>query len=259
MELAELQDSEVGDGTTSVVIAAAEMLRRANELVKGKIHPTNIISGFRTAMKEAVKHLEEQQAVPTDTLGKEVLLNAAKTSMSSKLVGTEVDYFAKLAVDAITSVGTETEEGEVRYPVKAVNVLKAHGQSATESQLLDGYAINIARAAMGMPRQVQGARIACIDFDLRQQKMHMGVQISVDDPRELEKIREREGDITKERIEKILAAGANVIFCSKGIDDMSLKYFVEAGAIACRRVPKEDLRRIARVRPPPLPFSIQST
>ena len=246
VELAELQDSEVGDGTTSVVIAAAELLRRANELVRGKIHPTNIISGFRSALKESVKQLQDKFAVPIDSLSKNVLLNAAKTSISSKLVGTEADYFANLVVDAMQAVRTETEDFEVRYPVKAVNVLKAHGQSATESTLLNGYAVNIARAAMGMPRTVSAAKIACVDFDLRKTKMQMGVQISVDDPRELEKIREREGDITKERVQKILGAGANVVFCSKGIDDMSLKYFVEAGAIACRRVPKEDLRRIAR-------------
>ena len=96
--------------------------------------------------------------------------------------------------------------------------------------------------AQGMPKRVAGARVACLDMNLQKTRMHMGVQVLVTDPAELERIRQRESDITKERIHKLLAAGANVILTTKGIDDMSLKYFVEAGAIACRRVPKEDLR-----------------
>jgi T-complex protein 1 subunit alpha len=134
----------------------------------------------------------------------------------------------------------------VRYPVRSVNILKAHGKSATESELLKGYALNMGRAAQGMPTHIKGAKIACLDMNLQKSRMMMGVQVLVTDPAELERIRDRESDITKERIQKILASGANVILTTKGIDDMSLKYFVEAGAIACRRVPKDDLRRIAK-------------
>jgi T-complex protein 1 subunit alpha len=141
---------------------------------------------------------------------------------------------------------TDPLTGKSRYPVKAINVLKAHGKSARESQLLQGYALNMGRAAQGMPKVVRGAKVACLDFDLRKSRMQMGVQVLVSDPRELERIRERENDITKERIQKMLAAGANVILTTKGIDDMALKYFVEAGAIACRRVSKDDMRRIAK-------------
>jgi T-complex protein 1 subunit alpha len=108
-----------------------------------------------------------------------------------------------------------------------------------------GYALNMGRAAQGMPKVVKSARIACLDMDLRKNRMQLGVQVLVTDPAELERIRERESDITKERIEKILDAGANVILTTKGIDDMALKYFVERGAIACRRVSKEDMKRIA--------------
>ncbi|XP_056161168.1 T-complex protein 1 subunit alpha isoform X2 [Syzygium oleosum] len=246
VELAELQDKEVGDGTTSVVIVAAELLKRANDLVRNKIHPTSIISGFRLAMREACKYVDEKLAVKVDKLGKDSLVNCAKTSMSSKLIAADSDFFANLVVDAVQSVKMTNARGEVKYPIKGINVLKAHGKSARDSYLLNGYALNTGRAAQGMPVRVSPAKIACLDFNLQKTKMQLGVQVVVTDPRELEKIRQREADMTKERIEKILKAGANVVLTTKGIDDMALKYFVEAGAIAVRRVRKEDMRHIAK-------------
>ncbi|GMN56335.1 hypothetical protein TIFTF001_025447 [Ficus carica] len=232
VELAELQDREVGDGTTSVVIVAAELLKRANDLVRNKIHPTSIISGYRLAMREACKYVEEKLAVKVEKLGKDSLINCAKTSMSSKLIAGDSDFFANLVVDAVQAVKMTNARGEIRYPIKGINILKAHGKSAKESFLLNGYALNTGRAAQGMPIRVAPARIACIDFNLQKTKMQLGVQVLVTDPRELEKIRQREADMTKERIEKLFKAGAN--------------YFVEAGAIAVRRVRKEDMRHVAK-------------
>lgn len=246
VELAELQDREVGDGTTSVVIIAAELLKRANDLVRNKIHPTSIISGYRLAMREACKYVEEKLAVKVEKLGKDSLVNCAKTSMSSKIISGDSDFFANLVVEAVQAVKMTNARGEIKYPIKGINILKAHGKSARDSYLLKGYALNTGRAAQGMPLRVSPARIACLDFNLQKTKMQLGVQVLVNDPRELEKIRQREADMTKERIEKLLKAGANVILTSKGIDDMALKYFVEAGAIAVRRVRKDDLRHVAK-------------
>ncbi|XP_055817509.1 T-complex protein 1 subunit alpha [Solanum dulcamara] len=246
VELAELQDREVGDGTTSVVIIAAELLKGANELVRHKIHPTSIISGYRLAMREACKYVEEKLAVKVDKLGKDSLINCAKTSMSSKLIADDSDFFANMVVEAVQAVKMTNVRGEIKYPIKGINLLKAHGKSAKDSYLLKGYALDTGRAAQGMPLRVAPARIACLDFNLQKTKMQMGVQVLVTDPRELERIRQREADMTKERIQKLLSAGANVVLTSKGIDDMALKYFVEAGAIAVRRVRKEDLRHVAK-------------
>ncbi|KAG2306326.1 hypothetical protein Bca52824_026074 [Brassica carinata] len=209
VELAELQDREVGDGTTSVVIVAAELLKRANDLVRNKIHPTSIISGYRLAMREACKYIEEKLVTKVEKLGKAPLINCAKTSMSSKLISGDSDFFANLVVDAVLSVKMTNQRGEIKYPIKGINILKAHGQSAKDSYLLNGYALNTGRAAQGMPLRVSPAKIACLDFNLQKTKMQLGVQVVVNDPRELEKIRQREADMTKERIEKLLKAGAN--------------------------------------------------
>lgn len=247
VELAELQDHEVGDGTTSVVIVACELLRRGNELVKAKVHPTSIISGFRMAMKEACRVIRKELAVETSALGEAPLLSAAKTSMSSKIIGADSDFFARMAVEAVQCVASVRDDGSTHYPVSAINVLKAQGKNIRESRVLEGYALGMGRAAQGMPKSVQRARIACLDMNLQKARMAMGVQVLVTDPAELERIRQRESDITRERIQKILDAGANVILTTKGIDDTCLKYFVEAGAMACRRVPRDDLRRVARM------------
>ncbi|EHB06876.1 T-complex protein 1 subunit alpha [Heterocephalus glaber] len=208
-ELAELQDKEVGDGTTSVVIIAAELLKNADELVKQKIHPTSVISGYRLACKNS-------------------------------------DFFSNMVVDAVLAVKYTDSRGQPRYPVNSVNVLKAHGRSQIESMLISGYALNCVVGSQGMPKRIVNAKIACLDFSLQKTKMKLGVQVVITDPEKLDQIRQRESDITKERIQKILATGANVILTTGGIDDMCLKYFVEAGAMAVRRVLKRDLKRIAK-------------
>lgn len=246
VDLAHQQDREVGDGTTSVVLIAAELLRRANELVKNRIHPTTIITGYRIALREAVKYMNENIAIKVEQLGRESLLNIAKTSMSSKVIGPDSDFFADMVVSAMQSVKTTTNRNEVKYPVKAVNILKAHGKSATESQLIKGYALNCTVASQAMKTRIPDAKIACLDINLQKERMKLGIQITVDDPKQLEQIRERESTLVLERVEMILKAGANVVLTTKGIDDLCLKLFIERGAMAVRRCKKEDLRRIAK-------------
>lgn len=127
VELSQLQDKEVGDGTTSVVILAAELLKRANELIKNKVHPTNIITGYKIAAKEACSYIKDHLALSVDELGRDALINAAKTSMSSKLIGPESNLFSEIVVNAVESVKMTNLLGEHKYPIKNVKIIKSHG------------------------------------------------------------------------------------------------------------------------------------
>jgi T-complex protein 1 subunit alpha len=247
VELAGLQDSEVGDGTTSVVIVAAELLKRASDLIKFKIHPTSIISGFRLAMREACKYVQDNLAVDASGLGREVLMNACKTSMSSKLLAPESEFFGNMVVDAVLAVKSEDPfTGQVRYPIKGVSVLKKQGKGVKDSFLVNGFGLNCVRAAEGMPKIVKNAKIALLDYNLNKYRAPMGVEVVITDPAELEAVRRKEADITKKRIQLILDTGANVILTTKGIDDYSLKFLVEGGVMGVRRCLKADLKRIAK-------------
>jgi len=192
VELSALQDSEVGDGTTSVVIIASELLRRANELIKHHVHPTIIISGFQRAKKEAIKFIANNIAKKVSELGTRCLINASKTSMSSKFIGKDSLFFAKMSVNAMQAVKTSNEKGESKYPVKAINIIKLIGGALIDSQLISGFALEEILASDQMPKTVYGARIAMIDFDLRKKPLKFGIQMIITNPDEIELMRRKE-------------------------------------------------------------------
>lgn len=246
VELANLQDQEVGDGTTSVVILAAELLKRANELVQRKIHPTSVISGFRVAMREACEYIKSNLSVSVDSLGKEALINVAKTSMFSKITSANLDFFADMCVRAVQRVKQTNKKGVAKYPIGNINVLRSTGKGIRDTIFIEGYALNCTVASQSMPKKINKAKIAFLDFNLSKTKLPLGVSINIKDPEELLKIHERESEILKERVDMIIKSGANVILTTKAIDDLAIGYLVEKGVMGVRRCKKSDLKKIAK-------------
>jgi T-complex protein 1 subunit alpha len=246
VDLSRTQDREVGDGTTTVVILAAEFLKRGNSLVKKKIHPTSIISGFRVAMREATNFIRQNLSIKLSSLPNETLVNCAKTALSSKIICTDSDHFANIVVNALKRVGYPDGKGGEKYPVGQITMLKSIGRSAKESTLIEGYGLNCTVAAEGMPKQIHRAKIAFLDFSLERPSLPHGMSWKISDPAQLSAINKREENILKERIQIILKSGANVILTTGAIDDMASKNLVESGVMGVRRVNLKDLKNISR-------------
>lgn len=245
VELAQLQDQDVGDGTTGVVIFAAELLRRANELIHLKISPASIIAGFRLASKEAVKYVKKHLTLKIEDLDDSALQSCARTSISSKVLNMDSDFFSDLCVRTMRRVKVGSGIS-ARYPVGAVNVLKAQGKGIRETEMIEGFALNCTRASAQMPRRVEGAKIALLTLNLSKTRMKQGASIHLTDPEKLKLLQREEGEQLKRMCAMILDAGANVVITSNGMDDMAQKYLVSRGAIGIRRARKEDLNAIAK-------------
>ncbi|KAG9393983.1 Chaperonin Cpn60/TCP-1 [Carpediemonas membranifera] len=242
VQLSRLQDMEVGDGTTTVVILASELLKLGNNLIEAGIHPTNVMSGYRRAVAKATKFLEENMSHQVSIEDTEVLMNVARTSMSSKNISNP-DYFSRLVVDSLRAI----KNSSGKFPVENVPILKAVGGSSNESQLIeDGIAIPCMMVSPQMPSYIKDAKIAILDFALKPQRMATGVQIQVTDPDKLRQIKEQEESMLLARTKVLTDAGANVILTTGGIDGTAAAFLVENGVMGVQHCDKRDLRHIIK-------------
>jgi thermosome len=245
VEVAKTQDKEAGDGTTSAVIIAGELLSRAEELIDKNIHPTVIIDGYRKAADKALETLEKI-AIPIDLKSSEYLKKAASTSMGSKIVAEYKDYLADLAVKAMLAVAEKQADGTFRADVDDVKVEKKTGESLKDTSLISGIVLDKEIVHSGMPKRMEKAKIALLDASLENEKPEMDTKISIESPDQIEAFLKEEETMLRNMVDKVLASGANVVVCQKGIDDMAQHFMARKGVIAIRRAKKSDMDKLAR-------------
>ncbi len=238
VEIAKTQEAEVGDGTTTVALLAGKLLEHAEKLLDRKIHPTVIVRGYRKASEKSLEILNEV-ALPVSS--KEVLKQIAMTAMTGKGAESHKELLAGMIVTAVDQIA----QGK-NVSLQDIKLQKVKGESINESELVQGIVLDKERANAQMPASVADAKILLTEFSLEIKNLEAEANISINSPEQLQGFIASEERYLKSLTETIVASGANVVFCQKGIDDVVQYYLAKAGILACRRIPKSDIEKIAR-------------
>jgi len=244
VEVAKTQDNEAGDGTTSAVIIAGELLSKAEELIEKNIHPTVIIDGYKLAQEKALQTLEKI-AIPVDLKTNDYLKKAAVTSMASKLVAEYKEYLADIVVKAMLAVA-EKEGNTYKADVDDVSVEKKTGESLRDTSLINGIVLDKEIVHSGMPKRVDKAKIALLDASLEIEKTEYDAKINIESPDQIEAFLKQEESMLKDMADKIIKSGATVVICQKGVDDMVQHFLAKKGIVAIRRAKKSDMEKLAK-------------
>jgi len=244
IEVAKTQDDEVGDGTTTAVIFAGELLKKAGDLLEDNIHPSVIISGYRKATSKALEALEKQ-SMKVDISDLETMMNLSNTSMRSKIVSSERDHLSKIAIDAVAQI-VEERGGGVIADVDNIQIVKKEGKSLGETQLIRGIVIDKEAVHNAMPKKIKGAKIALIDVALEVEKTEFDAEIRIRSPDSIKAFLDQEAGMLQKMVDQVVDSGANVLFAQKGIDDVAQHYLAKQGIIAARRVKKSDMEKLAK-------------
>ncbi|AEA47241.1 thermosome subunit beta [Archaeoglobus veneficus] len=244
IEIAKTQDNEVGDGTTTAVVLAGELLKRAEELLDQEIHPAIISTGYRLASEKAMEILEEI-AIPISKDDDEMLKKIAATAMTGKGAEVALDKLADIVVRAVKTV-TEEVNGKLRFDPDYVKLERRQGGGIEDTELVEGIVLDKEVVHPAMPKRVKNAKILLVDSALEVKETETDAKIRITDPEMLQKFIEQEEKMIKDMVNKIVEAGANVVFCQKGIDDLAQYYLAKAGVLAVRRVKKSDIEKLAK-------------
>jgi len=245
VEVAKTQDAEAGDGTTTAVILAGELLKKAEDLIEQNIHPTVIASGYRQAAEKAREVLERISTKVTikDT---NVLRDVAITAMQSKSASGQKEHLADIAVKAATTVAEELASGRYFVDEDNIQIVKKQGGSIADTELVEGMIIDKERVHPGMPSRIDNARIALVDAALEVKKTEIDAKIEITDPSQLQAFLSEEENMLKAMVDRVRKSGATVLFCQKGIDDLAQHYLSKEGIYAVRRVKKSDMEKLAK-------------
>ena len=244
VEISKTTDNEVGDGTTSVVVLAGALLEQAESLINQDVHPTIIVDGYRKAAKKAKQFLQDITDVvnPND---KSILQKIAKTSMQTKLVRKDSSQLAELVVKAVTAVAVKDGDNFV-VDDDDIKVEKKAGGSIKDCKIIQGIVLDKEIVHGGMPKEIKDAKIALINSALEINKTETDAKINITNPQQMKSFLDEENHMLKNMVDKVIASGATVVLCQKGLDDMVQHYFAKAGILAVRRVKESDLTKLAK-------------
>jgi thermosome len=243
VEISKTQDEECGDGTTTAVVIAGELLKKAEELTDSNVHATIVAKGYRLAADEARKALSKMSinASPSD---KEILRDIAKTAMTGKSIGSS-EHLAGIAVKAVMAIA-EISDGKSSADIDNVKIEKKHGGSISDTAMVEGIVVDKERAHPRMPQQIKNAKIALVNASLEVKKTEVSAEIRIEDATQLQKFLDEEERMLKDMVENVKSSGANVLFCQKGIDDLAQHYLAKEGIYAVNRVKESDMKKLVK-------------
>ena len=244
VEVAETQDKEVGDGTTTAAVLAGELLKSAEEMLDKNIHPTTIVSGYRKAAEEAIRILGKV-SVDVSLEDREMLKKAALTSMRGKVIGTSRDHFADIAIDAVKQV-VEKKGDRLSADKDDIQIVKKPGKSMLDTQLIKGIIVDKEVVNPGMPKRITNTKIALLDCALEIEKTEIDAEIRIRNPTQMKAFLDEETKMLKEMVDKVVKSGANVVLCQKGIDDMAQHFLAKSGILATKSIKASDMEKLAK-------------
>ncbi|MHA2244023.1 MAG: thermosome subunit alpha [Candidatus Hodarchaeales archaeon] len=242
VELSKIQDQEVGDGTTTVVILAGELLQQASELISSaKIHPTILVEGFRVATEKANEYLNEIALdVPVDDDA--LLVKLVNTTMGSKIVARSSDMLARIVIDAVKSI----DPGTGKIDIEDIKVEKKEGEDIESTILVKGIVLDKEVVHAGMPKRLENPKIALIAEAFEVSKTEFDSELSIRDPTKIQEFLDREAGMIQRMVDKIVESGANVVIAQKGIDDIAQHLLAKREIMAIRRVKKSDMEKLGK-------------
>lgn len=244
VEVSKTQDEEVGDGTTTAVIVAGELLKRAEKLLDQKIHATIITEGYRKAAAKAIEILDSM-AITVSPTDREILKKIAMTSMGSKIVNEYKDIFADIAVEACLAVMEEVD-GKKKVNLDLIQMQKKEGDSIENTRLIKGVILDKEIVNSGMPKSIKNAKVLLLSGAIEIEKTEFDAKLQITSPDQITAFLDQEQNMIKEMVDKVIATGANVVISQKGIDDLAQHFLAKKGIAAVRRVKKSDLEKLAK-------------
>jgi thermosome len=245
VEVAKTQDQQCGDGTTTAVVLAGELLKRSEYLLEQNVHPTVITRGFQLALQEARRLLEADIGIPVKHDDDAVLRDCATTAMGSKGVVGSRETLSDIAVRAVKRIAEE-RGGKTVCDVDQIKVEKRHGGTVSDTELIEGIVLDKERGHPRMPGEVTSAKIALLNSALEIKKTEIESKINIKTPTQIQSFLDEEDKSFRRMIDAIKASGANVVVCQKGIDDVVLHYLAKEGIYAVKQVKESDMQKLAR-------------